>query len=178
MALNATIFKCELQVADMDRHHYGSHALTLARHPSETDERLMVRLLAFALHADEQLQFTRGLSSSDEPDLWRHSLSGEIEQWIEVGLPDERRIRKACSRAQQVIIYAYGGRTASTWWQGIAPQLERFDNLQVLAIPKEAGDALTALCQRNMQLNATIQEETLWLASAEQSVEVIPERWR
>ena len=178
MALNATIFKCELQVADMERHHYGSHALTLARHPSETDERLMVRLLAFALHADEQLQFTRGLSSSDEPDLWRHSLSGEIEQWIEVGLPDERRIRKACSRAQQVTIYAYGGRSAALWWQSVAPQLERFDHLQVFAIPKESGDALTELCTRNMQLNATVQEGTLWLASADASVEVTPERWR
>ncbi len=178
MALNATIFKCELQVADMSRHHYGSHALTLARHPSETDERLMARLLAFALHADDQLQFTRGLSSSDEPDLWQHSLSGEIEQWIEVGLPDERRIRKACSRAREVIIYTYGGRGAALWWQGIAPQLERFDNLQVWTIAKEASDALTALCQRNMQLNATIQEGTLWLASADHSVEVTPERWR
>lgn len=178
MALNATIFKCELQVADMERHHYGSHALTLARHPSETDERLMVRLLAFALHADERLQFTRGLSSSDEPDLWLHSLGGEIEQWIEVGLPDERRLRKACSRARQVTVYAYGGRSAAIWWQGIAAQLERFDNLQVFAIPKEAGDALTALCTRNMQLNATIQEGTLWIASADDSVEVTPERWR
>lgn len=178
MALNATIFKCELQIADMDRHYYGNHALTLARHPSETDERLMVRLLAFALHADERLQFTRGLSSSDEPDLWQHSLGGEIEWWIEVGLPDERRVRKACSRAQKVVIYTYGGRSAAFWWQGVAPQLERFDNLQVFTIPKAAGDELTALCARNMQLNATVQEETLWLASPDTSVEVTPERWR
>jgi uncharacterized protein YaeQ len=177
MALNATIFKCDLQIADMDRNYYGDHALTLARHPSETDERLMIRLLAFALNADPQLQFTRGLSSSDEPDLWRHELSGEIDLWIEVGLPDERRIRKACGRARKVFIYAYGGRGASIWWQGIASQLSRFDNLTVFNIPKATGDALTALCQRNMKLNASIQEGQLWLASEHESVEVVPERW-
>ncbi|TNE76492.1 MAG: YaeQ family protein, partial [Gammaproteobacteria bacterium] len=129
MALKATVFKAELAVSDMDRGYYQSHALTIARHPSETDERMMVRLLAFALNASEDLQFTRGLSTDDEPDLWQKNLQGDITLWIEVGLPDERRIRKACNRAEQVIIYAYGARTAPVWWNNIRDALTRFDNL-------------------------------------------------
>jgi uncharacterized protein YaeQ len=109
MALKATIFKAELSVADIDRGVYRDHALTIARHPSETDERMMVRLLAFALHADERLEFGRGLSAEDEPDLSRRDLTGTLEQWIEVGLPDEREVRKACGRAREVFVYAYGG---------------------------------------------------------------------
>jgi uncharacterized protein YaeQ len=116
MALNATIYKAELQVSDMDRHYYATHALTLARHPSETEERLMVRLLAFALYADERLEFGKGLSADDEPDLWRKDYSGDIQQWIELGQPDEARIRKACGRAEQVVVINYGGRAADVWW--------------------------------------------------------------
>ena len=110
MAIKATIFKTELQVSDMDRGYYRDHTLTLARHPSETDERMMVRLLAFALHADEALLFGRGLSTDDEPDLWQKDLTGAVELWIDVGLPTEKDIRKACGRARQVVVYCYGGR--------------------------------------------------------------------
>src|SRR5690349_25110222 len=116
MALNATIHKAELSISDMDRHYYATHALTLARHPSETEERLMVRLLAFALHADERLEFGKGLSDEDEPALWRRAYSGEVEQWIELGQPDEARLRKACGRAQQVVVLNYGGRAAAILW--------------------------------------------------------------
>ena len=113
MALKATVHKAELQVSDMDRHYYASHNLMLAQHPSETDQRLMVRLLVFALFADERLEFGRGISTDDEPDLWRKSLTGEIEQWIELGQPDESRIRKACGRAREVVLVGYGGRSFS-----------------------------------------------------------------
>src|SRR4249920_1896129 len=135
MAPKATIYKAELQVSDMDRHYYATHALTLAQHPSETNERLMVRLLAFALYADERLEFGRGLSSDDEPDLWRKSLTGEIEQWIELGQPDEQRIRKACGRARQVVVVNYGGRSADIWWDKIGTGLARSNNLTVIDIP-------------------------------------------
>jgi uncharacterized protein YaeQ len=121
MALKATIFKAELSVADIDRGVYGDHTLTIARHPSETDERMMVRLLAFALHADERLEFGRGLSAEDEPDLVRRDLTGTLEQWIDVGLPDEREVRKACGRAREVIVYAYGGRAVPLWWDKVGP---------------------------------------------------------
>src|SRR5258705_10302215 len=118
MALKSTIFKAELSVADIDRGYYRDHVLTIARHPSETDERMMVRLLAFALHADERLAFGRGLSTEDEPDLWQRDLTGSIEKWIDVGLPDEREVRKACGRARAVYVLAYGGRAGGVWGEG------------------------------------------------------------
>lgn len=174
MALSATIFKAELDIADMDRPYYGSHTLTLARHPSETDERMMVRLLAFARHADEALGFTRGLSTEDEPDLWQKDLTGAIQLWIEVGQPDARRLRKACGRARQVIVYAFGGRTADIWWQKTAKDLARLDNLSVFAIPGAASLALAALAQRSMRLSCTIQEGEAWLSDGEASVQITP----
>lgn len=158
MALKATVFKADLSVADIDRSVYADHALTLARHPSETDERLMVRLLAFALHADERLAFGRGLSAEDEPDLALRDLSGEIVEWIDVGLPDEREVRKACGRARSVFVYAYGGRAAALWWTKAAATLERQPTLTVREIPGEASAALSALAARTMTLQVTIQD--------------------
>jgi len=102
----------------MECGYYQDHALTIARHPSETEERMMVRLLAFALNADGTLVFGAGLSADDEPDLWCKELTGNIQTWIDVGLPDEKRIRKACGRADSVFVYSYGGRAAQLWWEG------------------------------------------------------------
>jgi len=158
MALKATVFRAELQVSDMDRNYYGTHALTLARHPSETDERLMVRLLAFALYADERLEFGRGLSSDDEPDLWQRSRTGEIELWIDLGQPDEARIRKACGRARQVVIVNYGGRGSDIWWDKVGAALARSDNLTVINIASETVDALAALIDRGMRLQCMVQD--------------------
>jgi uncharacterized protein YaeQ len=174
MALPSTIFKANLQISDMDRHYYEEHQLTLARHPSETDERMMVRLLAFALHADEHLSFTKGLCDDEEPALWQKSLSDEIELWIDVGLPDERRVRKACNRAAQVCLYLYGGRNADLWWQRNANKLQRFKNLTVIEISEETSTALTSLVQRSMQLQCTIQDGDVWLNCDDQTVSVLP----
>jgi uncharacterized protein YaeQ len=174
MALSATIFKAHLQISDMDRHYYGEHLLTLARHPSETDERMMVRLLAFALHADERLGFTKGLCVDEEPDLWQKSYSGEIELWIDVGLPDERRVRKACNRAARVCLFLYGGRSAELWWQRNADKLSRFANLAVLEIPEAASAGLVSLVQRSMQLQCTVQDGELWMTGASRTVTVTP----
>ena len=150
MASNATIFKATMQISDMDRHYYEDHALTLARHPSETDERMMVRLLAFALHAHEALLFGRGLSNEEEPTLWQKDLTGAIDLWIEVGQPDEKTIRQACGRAKQVCIYTYGGRGADQWWER---------NLATLAQP-------------SMQLQCTIQEGQIWMADGENTAHI------
>lgn len=158
MALKATIFKLDLDIADMDRHYYVSHALTLARHPSETDERMMARIVAFALHADEALTFTRGLSADDEPALWKKDLTGAIDQWIEVGLPDERRLRKASGRAQQVIVYAFGGRTADIWWEKSTREFKRLDNLTIYTLSESSTTELALMAQRTMRLSCTIQE--------------------
>lgn len=173
MALKATIFKAELQIADMDRNYYQTHSLTLARHPSETDERMMVRLLAFALHAHEALAFGQGLSTDDEPDLWQKDLTGAIELWIDVGLPDEKLIRKACGRARQVLVYVYGGRGAEIWWEQNRAKLERLGNLTVTSVAPETSTALAKLAQRGMQLHCTIQDGQIWLAGEDtQQVEV------
>ena len=158
MATKATVFRAELQVSDMDRHYYATHALTLARHPSETDERLMVRLLAFALFADERPEFGRGLGSDDEPDLWRRSRSGEIEQWIDLGHPDESRIRKACGRSEQVVVLNYGGRPSDLWWDKAGPALARCGNLTVIDIAPATVSALAALADRGMRLQCMIQD--------------------
>ena len=174
MALKATIFRAELQVADTLRHHYGDHSLTLARHPSETDERMMVRLLAYALDADEALAFGRGLSAEREPDLWRHDLTGNIAHWIEVGLPDERDLRRACGRAARVTVYAYGGAKARMWWDANGDALERNGNLEVFEIPAEASSGLAALAQRTMKLQCTVQEGTVWMSDGATTVQVEP----
>ncbi|PKL75758.1 MAG: hypothetical protein CVV27_13740 [Candidatus Melainabacteria bacterium HGW-Melainabacteria-1] len=176
MALKSTIFKAELQISDMDRHYYASHALTIARHPSETDERMMLRLLAFALHANERLEFTRGLSTVEEPELWRKSLTGEVEVWIELGQPDERRIRKACSQAEQVLLLTYG-RGAEIWWQKLKPDVARFDKLSVLFVPPDACRALAELADRNMQLQVMLQEGQIWFSRGDRTVEIAPEWW-
>lgn len=172
MALNATIFKADLDISDMDRHYYANHGLTLALHPSETEERMMVRLLAFALNADEALNFTRGLSVEDEPDLWRKDLTGDIELWIEVGQPDERRLRKACGRARKVLVYAFGGRTADIWWDKTAKDIGRLDNLSVFKLPEASSTALEAMAQRTMRLSCTIQDGDVWLSDGQANVQI------
>ena len=174
MAPKATIYKAELQISDMDRGYYATHALTLAQHPSETSERLMVRLLAFALYADERLEFGRGLISEDEPDVWRKSLTGEIELWIELGQPDEQRIRKACGRARQVVVVSYSGRSAEIWWDKIGTDLARSKNLSVIDISAPTVLALAALAGRNMQLQCLIQDGQAQWMSEDASVSVEP----
>ena len=171
MALNATIFKAAVQISDMDRRYYHEHLLTLARHPSETDERMMVRLLAFCLHASEALSFGKGLSSDDEPDLWEKDLTGAIVSWIDVGQPDDRRIRKACGRANEVFVYSYGAQGARLWWDQTAARIEKARNLTVVRLPAVTRD-LAKLAERNMRLTCTIQDRHVWLANDEESVEI------
>ena len=174
MALKSTVVKAELQISDMDRHYYATHNLTVAQHPSETDERLMVRLLAFALHADERLEFGRGLSQDDEPDLWNKAMTGEIEQWIDLGQPDEARIRKACGRARRVVVVTYSGRSADIWWEKNAASLARNGNLAVIDIAAETVAALTALMARTMRLNVMIQDGEVQVLGGDVTVEVRP----
>ncbi len=169
MALKATIFKASLQVSDMDRNYYAEHSLTLARHPSETDERMMVRVLAFALNAHEHLAFGKGLSDTDEPDLWQKDLTGSIVHWIDVGQPDEKRLIRASGRVERVTVYTYGNR-AEMWWNASAERLSRAKNLRVWRVPTSASEALGKLAARTMQLQCTIQEGQLWFSNAEEAV--------
>jgi uncharacterized protein YaeQ len=176
MALKATIFKAALQIADMDRHYYAEHALTIARHPSETDERMMARVLAFALHASERLAFGKGLSDEDEPDVWEKDLTGAIMTWIDVGFPDEKRIRKAAGRSDQVYVYCYGAAHASAvWWEQVERALAKTRNVSVIKLPSAATRELATLADRTMSLTCTVQDGQIWIGSDALAVEVHPE---
>ncbi len=172
MALKATIYKADLQIADMDRQVYGDHALTVARHPSETDERMMVRILAYALHAQEGIAFTRGLFDVDEPELWVKDLAGDITLWIDLGQPDEARIRRACSRAGQVVVLCYSS-SCDVWWKQIENKLTRFGNLTVLQVPADASQALAALAERSMRLQCMVQDGHIWTNTDSASVPLV-----
>ncbi|MBU1264114.1 MAG: YaeQ family protein [Thiobacillus sp.] len=171
MALKATIYKADLQIADMDRHYYADHALTIARHPSETDERMMARVLAYAVYAQEGIAFTKGLFDVDEPEVWVKRLTGEIKLWIDLGQPDEARIRRACSRAEQVVVLCYGS-GCEVWWKQIASKLTRFSHLTVLQLPADTTQALAALAARGMRLQCMVQDGEIWLNSETESVPV------
>ena len=178
MALKATIHKALLNIADMDRNVYGEHNLTIARHPSENDERMMIRILAFALNvpADDlkgKLEFSKGLSDVDEPEIWQRSLTGEVMHWIDLGQPDDRRLMKAHGRAERVTVYSY---TSSTpiWWANIQGKLTRAPRLAVWQIPADQSQALAALSERSMQLQITVQDGSLFVSSPKDTVEIHP----
>lgn len=178
MALKATIHKALVQIADMDRHVYGDHNLTIARHPSETDERMMIRVLAFALHtpADDlhgRLEFTKGLSDVDEPDLWQLSLTGEVLHWIDLGQPDDRRLMKAHGKADKVTVIGFASSTP-VWWAGIENKLTRAPRLSVWQIPHEQSQALARLAERSMQLQVSVQDGGIYVSTAQASVEITP----
>lgn len=175
MAAKATIYKALLNIANMDSHYYADHNLTMAKHPSETDLRLMVRLVAFILNADEDLEFCKGISQDDEPDLWKKSLGGEIELWIDLGQPDEKRIKKACGRSKKVIIYTYQEGMAASWWKQIKTSLTRFSNLQVIHLTID-GD-IELLAKRAMSLQANISDNELTLIDGEHSVVIREKSW-
>ena len=180
MALKATIFKANLQIADMDRGVYADHGVTIARHPSETDERMMMRLLALALNvpADTNhgnLEFAKGLWDPDEPDLWHKDLTGQIVHWIEAGQPDDKRLMKACGRAQRVSVYSFSASTP-IWWNGVQNKLTRARNLDVWQVDTAQSQALAALAQRTMHLQVTVQDGSVWVSDTVLTVEITPVR--
>lgn len=173
MALKATIYKANIQLSDMDRHYYDSISLTIARHPSETEQRLMVRLLAYVLNAEERLQFAKGLNEDDEPEIWLKSYAEEIEHWIELGQIDEKRIKKACSRSKKVTVFAYGS-SVDTWWSKIQSKLTSFKNLNVYAISEDTSDQLLGLLTRSMELQCSIDSGQAWLGNEQKTVLIEP----
>lgn len=177
MAANATLYKAHLDISDIDRGYYANHSMTLAQHPSETFERLVVRLLAFVLHAHEDLSFGAGLGSDDEPDLWLRSPTGEIDCWIDLGQPEEARIRRACSRARSVVVVNYGGRAADIWWDKCGGALARYDKLTVIDIDAEAVSALAVLAEpggRALRWQCVRQEGELQIIGPEAELVIVP----
>ena len=177
MAQKSTIYKAELSVSDMDRHYYETHKLTVAKHPSETDERMMLRLLAFALHASERLEFSKGISTDGEPDLWEKNLNGETDLWISLGLPSEKLIRQSCGKAKNVIIYAYGGKSAEVWWNKVQNGTARFKNLSVINVTETNCVELGRLARRSMQLQVNIQDCDVLISVENTMLYVTPTRW-
>lgn len=177
MALSSTIFKVELQVSDLDRHYYQTHNLTVAQHPSETELRMMVRILVFALNASKGLEFTRGISSDEVPDLWEKSLTGDVKLWIELGQPTTKRLKKACGKSDQVKLYTFSGHGAEIWWQQNQAVCEQLKKLQVLNLPAEQIKALSDCVSRNMTLQCTIQDGIVWLGNTHTSCEITLENW-
>jgi uncharacterized protein YaeQ len=186
VALKSTIFRASLAIADIDHSYYADHTLTLARHPSETDERMMVRLAALALNAhrmqtecggDATLAFGAGLSNPEDPDVSLRDFTGRTRLWVEVGQPEDKPLAKACNKADQVVVYCFH-HAAEVWWRGIEGKLTRLQNLSVFRVPAPASQALAALAQRSMQLQATIQEGGLTLGDASNSVDVEALRWK
>lgn len=180
MALKATIYKVAVQVSDLDRNEYSDHNLTIARHPSETDERMMIRVLAFALNAPltndgGYLEFGKDLWDADEPPLWRKDLTGLLVDWIEVGQPDEKLLLRVSSRAERVVVYCFGS-SSGQWWGGLAGKMTRAKNLTVWQVPAEQSAALGALAKRSMDLQVTIQEGSIWVGDGEHSVEIVLQR--
>jgi len=180
MAIKATIYKANIQLADMDRNVYGDHAVTIARHPSETDERMMIRLLAFSLNvpaSDDHggLEFAKDLWDTDEPSLWQKDLTGQIVHWIDIGQPDDKRLMRASPRSDRVSVYTF---TASSpiWWNGIATKITRAGNLKVWLVPAEQSQELAALAQRTMQLQVTVQDGHVWVGDGQRSVEIAAQK--
>ena len=186
MAIKSTIFKANLQIADIDHGYYADHALTLARHPSETDERMLIRLVALALRAHElvsvcqgdgTLAFGAGLSDPDEPDVWLKDFTGRIRLWLEVGQSEDKPLLKACGKADAVVLYCFN-HAAEVWWKGIENKLSRMDKLQVWRVPTEGSQELAQLAERSMQMQATVQENAVTFSSDKGSVHIEPVRWK
>lgn len=171
MAKNSTIYKANLSIADTDRDYYCDHQLTLACHPSETTERMMMRILAFALNADEHLTPAGGMSDADEPDLWLRDLTGAIQLWIEVGQPDDRRILKACGRSAKVKIYTYGTKP-KLWLDTVESKIAKAKNILIISVSSESSKALSELAERSMDLQITIDHDEIWVRSDRGEVSV------
>jgi len=169
MALKATIYKANIELADMDRNYYDSLQLTLAQHPSETEQRLMVRLISYILNAHQDLKFGKGVSDEDEAAIWQINYSDEIALWIELGQLDEKRLKKAGNQAQQVKLYTYGS-SVETWWSQNENSLSKYPSLTIEQFNTVTTDALIKLLSRSMEFQCSIQDGQLWLTSGDKTL--------
>ncbi|MBG6244102.1 hypothetical protein CS369_03325 [Candidatus Symbiopectobacterium sp. 'North America'] len=178
MALKATIYKAAVNIADLDRSFYYDANLTLAQYPSETEQRMMLRLLAWICHVDENLSFTNGLCADDEPEIWLRDDTLALKLWIELGLPDERRLKKACNQSSNVVLYVYSERAAHVWWQSMEQKLRPYRNLTVRFLDDRQLQALAAMAQCTMTLQATLQDRSVWLSDDKNNLEITFAEWQ
>lgn len=178
MALKATVYKATVNVADMNRNVYLEQTLTLAKHPSETEQRMMLRLIAWAMYADEKLQFTKGLCDETEPELWIKNYTDDVELWVELGLPDEKRLKKACTQSEQVVLFTYDDNASRVWKDQYLNKLYPFTNLTIINIADEVLDTAASVVERTMTIQATIEDGQIWLSIGETVIAVVPEVWK
>ncbi len=172
MALGATIYKATLDVSDIDRGYYESRVLTVARHPSETESRMMLRILAYALYAGEHVEFGRGISTEDEAALWEINDAGDIGRWIEIGVPDTKTVRRAAGKSDDVVVLAYDEARIEPWWASHKGDFSKVSKLSVRWIADEDLAKLATMAKRNMKLAATIQDGIVWLADDTCNLEI------
>lgn len=170
MALPATIYRANIQLADVDRSVYDTLQTTVARHPSETGERMVARLLAYALFYEPELAFTKGVSAGDEPDLWSRGADGRIRLWIEVGLPDAERLVKASRHAERTVLIA-AGKSLPSWEQQQLPKLLNVANLTVISFEQAFITGLTATLERAINWTVTMTEGSLYVTVAGETLE-------
>ncbi|MRX26933.1 YaeQ family protein [Kangiella sp. HZ709] len=176
MALKATIYKATVNISDLDNHYYDELNLTIAQHPSESDKRMMVRLVAYILNVQERLEFTKGLSEESEPEIWAKNYTDDIELWIDLGRPDETRLRKASHKSQKVLVYSYNENASAIWWKALGNKVRDYKNLEIYALNDEQVAGLESMIERTMQLQATIEDGQLWLSNNETSQLIEVER--
>jgi uncharacterized protein YaeQ len=176
MALPVTIYKASIQLADLDRGIYETLQTTVARHPSETEERLVGRLLAYAMVYEDGLAFTKGVCDGDEPDLWSKRPDGRIKSWIEVGLPDPDRLLKARRHADQVALLAFGARLPG-WEKQHLDKLIHSSNITVITLEQGFINQLVARLERSVSWSITITEGNLYLQDGSETLETTPRRF-
>lgn len=176
MAQGSEIYKVQVSLSNLNSHYYDDFALTLARHPSESEARLMFRLTAL-LHSSaesefERLQFTKGISTQEEPDIWQKNYSGDILQWIELGQPDLKRLRQAMGKSQIVRVYTYNPNTSGEWYQKISRDILNYKKLEIFHLEVTKGQSLENLISRTMDLSCLIEEQVLYLSNDSDRVEI------
>jgi len=176
VALKPTIYKFRISLSDINRNYYDTLNLTLAQHPSETTERMMVRVLVYCINAEENLSFTKGLSAIDEPDLWIRTLDEQTALWIDVGEPAVERVKKASRVAQQVKVYSFNSKS-DVWWEQGESKFRQL-NASYYRFDWESVKSLAALLTRTMDISVTITGDSAYVASASGECEIAWETLR
>lgn len=170
MAMNSTIYRVAYSINQMDKSYFETFDLRVARHPSENEDRMMARLVAFGLWAEEGLTFTKGLCSDKEPEIWSHNYDGSIRCWIELGEPDVKRLTRACKHAEHVHVLVYGENSVDGWWTKVKPLLHRFKNLEIVRLDPACLEVLERQCTRRMDLSLFVSDGDATLNVGEEAI--------
>lgn len=163
MALSATVFNFDIDLSDNDRGVYETLALRVAQHPSESDEYLIARVLAYLLEYTEGITFSRGVSEPEEPTISVRDLTGVIATWIEIGTPDSARLHKASKAASRVVVYCH--KEGAQWLKGLAAAgIHRADALEIYAMDRDLIGALVSRLDRRMAFGVSITDRELYVS--------------